>query len=86
MEEKVRKDAQVRKDRIERYTWVMKERLRPETITEIQIHRNTNPAIVTVSGDLTKEYLMFTNHSSFLNLASLNWMNFDLSLPRSKTL
>lgn len=26
----------------------MKERLKPETITDIQIHRNTNPAIVTV--------------------------------------
>lgn len=26
----------------------MKERLRPESITDIQIHRNTNPAVVTV--------------------------------------
>ena len=47
-EEKLWKDAQVRKEMIKRYTWVMKERLRPETITDIQIHRNTNPAIVTV--------------------------------------
>ena len=47
-EEKLRKDAHIRKTRIERYTWVMKERLKPETITDIKIHRNTKPAIVTV--------------------------------------
>ena len=47
-ENKLRKDAQIRKNRVERYTWVMKERLRPETITDIQIHRNTDPAVVTV--------------------------------------
>ena len=47
-EQKLRKGAQIRKTKIERYTWVMKERLKPETITDIQIHRNTNPAGVTV--------------------------------------
>ena len=47
-EEKLRKDAQIIKTRIERYTSVMKERLKPETITNIKIHRNTKPAIVTV--------------------------------------
>ena len=47
-EEKLIKDAQIRKTRIERYTWVMKERLKPETITDIKIHRNTKPAIGTV--------------------------------------
>lgn len=47
-ENKLRKDAQIRKHRIEKYTWVMKERLRPETITDIQINRNTDPAMVTV--------------------------------------
>ena len=47
-EQKLRKDAQVRKTRIERYTWEMKERLKHESITEIQIHRNTNPVVFIV--------------------------------------
>ena len=34
-EAKLRKDAQIRKTRIERYTWVMKERLKSETITDV---------------------------------------------------
>jgi hypothetical protein len=47
-EAKLKKDAQIRKTRVERYHWVMKERLKPETITDIKIHRNTKPAMVTV--------------------------------------
>ncbi|MCO6516938.1 MAG: hypothetical protein J6586_10700, partial [Snodgrassella sp.] len=81
-EEKLKRQAQIRKTRVERYHWVMKERLKPETITDIKIHRNTKPAMVTVFRGRIKESWTFITHSDSLTLGSLNLMNFVPSLLR----
>ncbi|PWA66883.1 Copia protein [Artemisia annua] len=45
---KLKKAAENRQKNIDRYTWIMTQRLSPETITNVKIHAKTNPAVVTI--------------------------------------
>ncbi|GKB11434.1 hypothetical protein Tco_0845357 [Tanacetum coccineum] len=46
--EKIRKARELRKKNIDQYRWATSNRLKPKTITDIHIHPNTKPVIVTV--------------------------------------
>ena len=47
-EDQLKRAAKIRQKKIDRYNWVMTSRYKPEPITDIYIHPNTKPAIVSV--------------------------------------
>ena len=55
--------AEIRQKKIDRYNWVMTSRYKPEPITDIYIHPNTKPAIVSVYRGPDKRH--FEVHSPF---------------------
>ncbi|GKB76167.1 retrovirus-related pol polyprotein from transposon TNT 1-94 [Tanacetum coccineum] len=46
--EKLTKEKECRKKRIDQYRWTTSSRLKPETITDIHVHPNTKPFVITV--------------------------------------
>ncbi|GJW89585.1 RNA-directed DNA polymerase, eukaryota [Tanacetum coccineum] len=49
--EKLTKAKELKKKRIDQYRWTTSNRLKPETITDIYIHPNTKPVVITVYRD-----------------------------------
>ncbi|GKB68699.1 hypothetical protein Tco_0930111 [Tanacetum coccineum] len=45
---KVRKSLELRKHKYDSYMWIVSSRLKPEPITDIKIHPNTKPVVITV--------------------------------------
>ncbi|GKA28282.1 hypothetical protein Tco_0714450 [Tanacetum coccineum] len=46
--QKVKRQIKIRKKRLEQYMWTTSSRLKPEPITDVKIHPNTKPVILTV--------------------------------------
>ena len=47
-EAQLKRVAELRQKKIDRYNWVMTSRYKPEPITDIYIHPNTKPVVVSV--------------------------------------
>ncbi|GJT48487.1 hypothetical protein Tco_0974644 [Tanacetum coccineum] len=45
---KVKRQMELRNKRLEQYTWTTSSRIKPEPITDVKIHPNTKPAVLTV--------------------------------------
>ncbi|GJQ97698.1 hypothetical protein Tco_0008837 [Tanacetum coccineum] len=46
--QKVKRQMELRKKRLEHYMWTTSSRLKPKPITDVKIHPNTKPAVLTV--------------------------------------
>lgn len=60
---KLKKSAEVRQHNIYRYKWIMTQRLNPEPITDVKIHQNTKPAVLSVFRGQDKRH--FEVHDPF---------------------
>ncbi|GJY05238.1 hypothetical protein Tco_0371178 [Tanacetum coccineum] len=73
--QKVKKAMKLRKKRIDQYMWTTTNRLKQNLITNVKIHPNTKPAVITVIEALIEGTLKFTAPLSLVTLGLLNWMN-----------
>nr|GEV48779.1 hypothetical protein [Tanacetum cinerariifolium] len=63
----VKKEKEIRQKRIDNYIWKTINRLKPEPITEVKIHSNSKPAVITVYIDTDRRNFEVCNPFEFGN-------------------
>ncbi|GJV40133.1 hypothetical protein Tco_1418573 [Tanacetum coccineum] len=82
--EKIKRLRELRKKRIEKYTWTTSSRLKLETIIDVKIHPNTKPVAMTVFRGTNKRNFDVHNPFNFGAFGVTEWDELREIIPRKK--
>ncbi|GJU60453.1 copia protein [Tanacetum coccineum] len=72
------------KKRIEKCRWTISSRLKPETITDVKIHPNTKPVVITIFRGTNKRNFDVHNPFNFGNFGVTEWDELREIIPKKK--
>ncbi|GJW72885.1 hypothetical protein Tco_0132255 [Tanacetum coccineum] len=81
--QKVKRLTELNKKRAEQYMWTMTNRIKPETITDVKIHPNSKPAVLSVYRNNDKRNYDVHDPFKFANfgITELNKIPEELGIP-----